>query len=41
MSEPLQRLLKSCLAMAIVVGIFLVILFIVGVVVFGTQLGGL
>ncbi len=36
-----ERLLRSCLAIIVVMGVFLTILIIAGAVIFGTQLAGL
>ncbi len=41
MTDTSQRLVSSCLAIAIVIGIFLTGLLIIGVVVFSTQIGNL
>ena len=41
MNSVSERLMRSCLSIVIVIGIFLGILLIAGLVVFGTQLAGL
>ena len=41
MDNNSERLLRSCLAIIIVMGIFLGVVFIIGMVVFGTHLAGL
>ncbi len=41
MQSPSERILRSCLSIVIVMGIFLGILIVVGIVIFSTQLAGL
>jgi hypothetical protein len=40
MNETLERLFKSCLSLLAVMGVFFILILIVGGVIFGSQLAG-